>query len=296
MPADYAAMRREEIALRQQRWMDERSAEKDRSEAVAELSGRADAAPPPAAQVLERVTQKIAERLQVEVRQEMAKSAAAPGGEVHAALESHLENHACSICYEVMCAPRRPTLLSPCGHTFCSVCLEKVLAQRNASCPQCRTPVASSAVNFSLQTVIDNFVATRQALARGDAPPRGAARPMAAAPEAVDYAEQHRQLSVRCRVLETQRDEASAEVAAATKARATADRVLAHLREEESAARARLKVLEEQVAEQLQRCGEAAARDLSAAEQLELLERTLAPLQVEREKAELLARARNSNF
>ena len=150
--------------------------------------------------------------------------------------------------------------------------------------------MASSAVNFSLQTVIDNFVATRQALARGDAPPR---RPVAAAPEAVDYAEQHRQLSVRCRVLETQRDEASAEGAAATKARATADRVLAHLREEEAAARARLKVLEEQVAEQLQRCGEAAARDLSAAEQLDLLERTLAPLQVEREKAELLARARN---
>ena len=168
-----------------------------------------------------------------------------------------------------------------------------MLAQRNASCPQCRTRVASSAVNFSLQTVIDNFVATRQALARGDAPPRSAARPVAAAPEAVDYAEQHRQLSVRCRVLETQRDEASAEGAAAAKARATADRVLAHLREEEAAARARLKVLEEQVAEQLQRCGEAAERDLSAAEQLDLLERTLAPLQVEREKAELLARAGN---
>ena len=272
--------------------MDERSAEKDRSEAVAELSGRTDAAPP-AAQVLERVTQKIAERLQVEVRQEMAKSAAAPGGEVHAALESHLENHACSICYEVMCAPRRPTLLSPCGHTFCSICLEKVLAQQNASCPQCRTRVASSAVNFSLQTVIDNFVATRQALARGDAPPR---RPVAAAPEAVDYTEQHRQLSVRCRVLETQRDEASAEGAAATKALVTADRVLAHLREEEAAARARLKVLEEQVAEQLQRCGEAAERDLSAAEQLDLLERTLAPLQVEREKAEMLARAGARNY
>ena len=292
MPADYAAMRREEIALRQQRWMDERSAEKDRSEAVAELSGRTDAAPP-AAQVLERVTQKIAERLQVEVRQEMAKSAAAPGGEVHAALESHLENHACSICYEVMCAPRRPTLLSPCGHTFCSICLEKVLAQPNASCPQCRTRVASSAVNFSLQTVIDNFVATRQALARGDAPPR---RPVAAAPEAVDYAEQHRQLSVRCRVLETQRDEASAEGAAATKALVTADRVLAHLREEEASARKRLAVLQEQVAEQSLVAEQCRTREIVAAEQLDLLERTLAPLQVEREKAELLARARNSNF
>ncbi len=292
MPADYAALRREEIALRQQRWMDERSAEKDRSEAVAELSGRTDAAPP-AAQVLERVTQKIAERLQVEVRQEMAKSAAAPGGEVHAALESHLENHACSICYEVMCAPRRPTLLSPCGHTFCSICLEKVLAQQNASCPQCRTRVESSAVNFSLQTVIDKFVATRQALARGDAPPRGAARPVAAAPEAVDYVEQHRQLSVRCRVLETQRDEASAEDAAATKALVTADRVLEHLREEESAASARLKVLQGQVAEQSLVAEQCRTREIVAAEQLDLLERTLAPLQVEREKAELLARARN---
>ena len=264
--------------------MDERSAEKDRSEAVAELSGRTDAAPP-AAQVLERITQKIAERLQVEVRQEMAKSAAAPGGEVHAALESHLENHACSICYEVMCAPRRPTLLSPCGHTFCSICLEKVLAQQNASCPQCRTRVASSAVNFSLQTVIDNFVATRQALARGDAPPR---RPVAAAP---DYAEQHRQLSVRCRVLETQRDEASAEGAAAAKALVTADRVLAHLREEEASARKRLAVLQEQVAEQSRVAQQCRTREIVAAEQLDLLERTLAPLQEEREKAEMLARA-----
>ena len=275
--------------MRQQRWMDERSAEKDRSEAVAELSGRTDAAPPPA-QVLERVTQKIAERLQVEVRQEMAKSAAAPGGEVHAALESHLENHACSICYEVMCAPRRPTLLSPCGHTFCSICLEKVLAQPNASCPQCRTRVASSAVNFSLQTVIDNFVATRQALARGDAPPR---RPAVSAPEAVDYAEQHRQLSVRCRVLETQRDEASAEGAAAAKALVTADRVLAHLREEEAQARKRLAILQEQTAEQSRVAEQCRTREIVAAEQLDLLERTLAPLQVEREKAELLARARN---
>ena len=275
--------------MRQQRWMDERSAEKDRSEAVAELSGRTDAAPPPA-QVLERVTQKIAERLQNEVRQEMAKSAAAPGGEVHAALESHLENHACQICYEVMCAPRRPTLLSPCGHTFCSICLEKVLAQPNASCPQCRTRVASSAVNFSLQTVIDNFVATRQALARGDAPPR---RPAVSAPEAVDYAEQHRQLSVRCRVLETQRDEASAEGAAAAKALVTADRVLAHLREEEAQARKRLAILQEQTAEQSRVAEQCRTREIVAAEQLDLLERTLAPLQVEREKAELLARARN---
>ena len=275
--------------MRQQRWMDERSAEKDRSEAVAELSGRTETAPLPA-QVLERVTQKIAERLQVEVRQEMAKSAAAPGGEVHAALESHLENHACSICYEVMCAPRRPTLLSPCGHTFCSICLEKVLAQPNASCPQCRTRVASSAVNFSLQTVIDNFVATRQALARGDAPPR---RPAVSAPEAVDYAEQHRQLSVRCRVLETQRDEASAEGAAATKALVTADRVLAHLREEEAQARKRLAILQEQVTAQSIVAEQCRTREIVAAEQLDLLERTLAPLQVEREKAELLARARN---
>ena len=196
---------------------------------MAELSGRMDAAPLPA-QVLERVTQKIAERLQVEVRQEMAP-AAAPGGEVHAALESHLENHACSICYEVMCAPRRPTLLSPCGHTFCSICLEKVLAQRTRRARSAARGWRRARSTLSLQTVIDNFVATRQALARGDALPR---RPVAAAPEAVDYAEQHRQLSVRCRVLETQRDEASAEGAAAAKARATADRVLAHLREEEA--------------------------------------------------------------
>ena len=261
--------------MRQQRWMDERSAEKDRSEAVAELSGRMDAAPLPA-QVLERVTQKIAERLQVEVRQEMAKSAAAPGGEVHAALESHLENHACSICYEVMCAPRRPTLLSPCGHTF-SVCLEKVLPP-GASCPRC-TRVASSAVNFNLQTIIDNFVATRQALARGDAPPRDAARPAVSAPGPSTTPSS----TGSCRALpraETQRDEASAEGAAAAR---RGRRRIACSRERKTR-RVRVSTSGGAGGRAVAEVWGGGGADLSALSS-SISSNTLAPLQVEREKA-----------
>ena len=47
------------------------------------------------------------------------------------------------------------------------------------------------------------------------------------------------------------------------------------------------------LAEQARAAGQCRTREIVAAEQLDLLERTLAPLQVEREKAELLARARN---
>ncbi|KAG6552049.1 hypothetical protein Mapa_006355 [Marchantia paleacea] len=52
-----------------------------------------------------------------------------------------------------------PIVLSPCGHSFCAKCLSvHVGSQRKKLCPYCRQKIASTAVNLSLQRLIDSFV------------------------------------------------------------------------------------------------------------------------------------------
>ncbi|KAL3701945.1 hypothetical protein R1sor_019967 [Riccia sorocarpa] len=52
-----------------------------------------------------------------------------------------------------------PIVLSPCGHSFCAKCLSMHVGnQRKKLCPYCRQNIASSAVNLSLQRLIDSFV------------------------------------------------------------------------------------------------------------------------------------------
>lgn len=54
----------------------------------------------------------------------------------------------CSICYENYSSEtdRFPSILIPCGHTFCRSCVAKF----NASCPTCRQPIVSHCPNYSL--------------------------------------------------------------------------------------------------------------------------------------------------
>lgn len=52
-----------------------------------------------------------------------------------------------------------PILLFPCGHSFCTACIEAhVKHHKKSYCPICREPIQSKAVNFSLQQLIQNFV------------------------------------------------------------------------------------------------------------------------------------------
>jgi len=81
-------------------------------------------------------------------------------------LGRELESHSCVICYEMMQPPDRPPmLLFPCGHTTCKICLLQHTANHhNKTCPLCRTPIKSSAVNISLQQLIQSMQAKREAL------------------------------------------------------------------------------------------------------------------------------------
>eukprot|EP00927_Polykrikos_kofoidii_P059269 TRINITY_DN54473_c0_g1_i1.p1 TRINITY_DN54473_c0_g1~~TRINITY_DN54473_c0_g1_i1.p1 ORF type:complete len:501 (-),score=71.99 TRINITY_DN54473_c0_g1_i1:249-1673(-) len=54
----------------------------------------------------------------------------------------------CPICFETF---NQPQLLGQCGHTFCKLCIEGILAsQRTTQCPTCRRP-------FRRDTVLPNF-------------------------------------------------------------------------------------------------------------------------------------------
>ena len=244
-------------------------------------------------------------------------------------LERHIATNTCPICYELMAGKeRQPTLLFPCGHTFCASCIAQHLKQpKQSTCPFCREPITSHAPNVSLQQVIDGFVERQGRVARGEVlddktgaadPPTGAAvsgrRTLgcgggdgggagggggggggSGAQEVERYSSQYRLLTMRCHVLQNQLDEARDESSALHDRRATAGVVLHHLRTEREQAATRLRqvqaeleVVEAQVQEQAAKLEQIEGREAELAQQTQLVERTLAPLLVEKEKAKLL--------
>ena len=290
-----AAASRSELQERQRRWMQQRQAEMDRSQAQESLSaaggggggiegvGSVSAAGSAAitannSAVLDRLTEQITERLTVEVRRENARlmQDGAVGAQVESLLEKHIGTNTCPICFELMSGKvHQPTLLFPCGHTFCATCLRMHLEKLNRkTCPYCREHVTSQAPNISLQQVIDGFVERQQALGRGEMLPElvegqdavalaqqhhrssllqpsalssygsgsggGVAVGLGSEDEAQVYAEQYRAFSMRCRVMANQLSDSRAEGAALRERRRTAGAVLTHLRREEAAAVERL--------------------------------------------------------
>jgi hypothetical protein len=294
---------RDLLAARQRAWMQQRQAELDRKKAEQSLgltSGTASAATSRGSNggavanqaeidasksaanncaVLDRITEQITERLLVQVRHENARimQDGAVGAQVEALLERHIGTNTCPICYELMAGKeRQPTLLFPCGHTFCASCLRQHLEKlQRKTCPFCRETVSSQAPNVSLQQIIDGFVERQQVLARGEVlpeliqgqeavaqqhqhqpppqPPNQHAHahatqrlllPPGLLPSeeevAQRYAEQYRVFSMRSRVMANQLHDSRAEAAALRKQRQTAETVLAHLHREEADAAARL--------------------------------------------------------
>lgn len=108
MQADAPSERKAALQRQQQRWMQERRAERDRTEVraalgmeppedaagaaagVADLSG--------ADRVLDKLTEKITERLQLEVRRENAQlvQSGAVGVQVERFLERHIATNTCA--------------------------------------------------------------------------------------------------------------------------------------------------------------------------------------------------------
>ena len=56
-----------------------------------------------------------------------------------------IASHTCPICFDLMMPPdNSPTLLFPCGHTFCAACLRSHCdTHGKQKCPYCRQKIAS---------------------------------------------------------------------------------------------------------------------------------------------------------
>ncbi|OMJ93388.1 hypothetical protein SteCoe_3630 [Stentor coeruleus] len=66
----------------------------------------------------------------------------------------------CSICEQDYDAGTRDPLMLPCGHTFCSICLQKLLSSSLNHCPEDRTPISATSIselpkNFSLLRLLN---------------------------------------------------------------------------------------------------------------------------------------------
>jgi len=79
-------------------------------------------------------------------------------------LAAELEQTTCPICYELMVAPvHTPTLLFPCGHTFCVQCLNSHMTKNGRrTCPFCRNSIESQAPNVLMQQLIDGYIQKKE--------------------------------------------------------------------------------------------------------------------------------------
>ena len=126
------------------------------------------------------LTEKLTLHIRQEVQREMIRGDPNHANRVRETIsekmESYLQDelsatHTCKICFEVMMPPvRTPILLFPCGHTFCKECMDHKTTGSNSSsnnsstknlsvstCPYCRTPIESRAINQSLKELIEHL-------------------------------------------------------------------------------------------------------------------------------------------
>jgi len=68
---------------------------------------------------------------------------------------------------------RTPTLLFPCGHTFCAVCVASHKSKSGGTsarcCPYCRGKIEHVAENVSLKQLIERFGEKRRVFEEGKA-------------------------------------------------------------------------------------------------------------------------------
>ncbi len=228
---------------------------------------------------------------------------------MEARLAKEIESHTCPICYELMVPPAHsPTLLFPCGHTFCSECLEKHQHQ-HGRCPYCREKIKSSALNISLQQLIQNYVTSRDQVeaqaaavtASGGGSGGGRASSAAGRDEGLGcsdvhfYRSQKEALEMRSQILTNELEETLRERDEATKLQEAAHTVLGHLGQEELVVRQQLEALQaehlliqEQISLQKTKAQGLEQRQREVAERVDLIRKTLAPLEAEMVKNDLI--------
>lgn len=231
-------------------------------------------------------------------RKQKPRESADVARKMDAYMEEQLrQTHSCQVCFEIMAPPSRtPTMLVPCGHTFCRECVDthrsNSSAAASSACPLCRAPIASAAENRALRSLIDQFVGERVGLESNKA---SILRDAPASPRS-RYVADYASAKLRRRILGDELSAAADEDARAAGVLKGVALTSAHLEAERADVDRRLRLLEAErdlvdrtlEAQRGKRDAAAAARDATAAKQ-RLLRETIASLDAQMAKARALA-------
>eukprot|EP01064_Diplonema_japonicum_P015708 TRINITY_DN23506_c0_g1_i1.p1 TRINITY_DN23506_c0_g1~~TRINITY_DN23506_c0_g1_i1.p1 ORF type:complete len:237 (+),score=44.03 TRINITY_DN23506_c0_g1_i1:33-743(+) len=156
-------------------------------------------------------------------------------------LQKGADSHRCPICMELMLHPTyTPLTLVPCGHTFCSRCLEKHQKSKSAACPFCRESIQSTVVNRSLKSIIETY--STEAGGKGSAGTEFSPEIERALQEIRDdskkdqvreYLRMYSMAEARCGVLQGEKDAASNDMEELKQQQVVDEKVAAYLRQEE---------------------------------------------------------------
>eukprot|EP00002_Diphylleia_rotans_P021120 TRINITY_DN4110_c0_g1_i1.p1 TRINITY_DN4110_c0_g1~~TRINITY_DN4110_c0_g1_i1.p1 ORF type:complete len:483 (+),score=127.36 TRINITY_DN4110_c0_g1_i1:44-1492(+) len=279
------------------------------------ISVRAQYEPKPEV-VIDRLTEKIAARLRDEIKEELAregremmKHRGALYERVEKFLENEAENHSCSICYQLMVPPTHgPIILYPCGHTFCSLCINNHLSvNQKKTCPYCRKEITSYAPNLSLMNIIDTFIAKRERFRQGQMLPEIANSSFPSNPEPTfeqdlvadeqteTFMKQHQITAMRHQILTNELTDASQELTSIDKQLSTADVVLQHLKKERTSLEelvrqitAEIDVMKAQEEEQEKKHQSLSKQKTETANKIDMIRQTLTPLEQQMEKAQII--------
>jgi hypothetical protein len=98
---------------------------------------------------VDRITEKVAERLKHELKDQVMReqeqhmrSQLQSRAVLQACLAQELEAHTCAVCYNIMAPPHTPEMLFPCGHSFCSVCVQQRKREQGSRCIPAAAPLS----------------------------------------------------------------------------------------------------------------------------------------------------------
>jgi len=220
-------------------------------------------------------------------------------------LAAELEQTTCPICFELMVAPvHAPTLIFPCGHTFCVKCLEShIKANGRRTCPFCRQSIQSQAPNMLMQQLIDGYVQkkglgpTKAAHAArldevSDAGPLGGGDDDR---DVEEYRRQWRMLSMRWRIYENEERDCAKDLEEKMSKLSATRMVKKHLHQEKTDVQVRLKDLQDELDLILDQLSQQASKETQMEEdvvekrrQFEMVAATKGTLEDERSKIRLL--------
>ena len=273
---------RQAMRERQQRWLRERAIDQEKEQLSSALTP---------AQLVNTLTDKIATRMQ---------SVLKPQERIEQTVADEKDTNTCSICFELMLPKERsPTLLFPCGHTFCKICLDSNAKKSGKKvCPWCRTRIESQAVNISLQNVIVAYAKNNGLYRETDAAP---VPPAAPKPE-TSYSQQLELVTLRCSILQEEiqdnlfRDK---EVEERLRSQEEVSRVLEQEKTDAEAklrrAQQELRLVEDHLGNSRNALEELYREREELGVSLKLIRDTLAPLMKEREKLQTLARLQGND-